>query len=233
MNTQEELIEWLRDAYAMEKAMEIALKKQMDSDDTLQPLRDLFEVHYVETQRHAAAVEGCLKSLGSNTSALKTTFAEAIETMKSISSAFARDSGVKSMLASYAAEHFEIGCYLALIAGARNLDLPDVAKACEEILADEQRMADWLEANVPQAVTSYLKESATSDKATDKAGAKADPAPSPHRHVADVDTPIEAGADDDPAEALRQEREQQAAAEEEAERARLQVAQAAMPVMIR
>lgn len=229
MNTQEELIEWLRDAYAMEKAMEIALKKQMDSDDTLQPLRDLFEVHYVETQRHAAAVEGCLKSLGSNTSALKTTFAEAIETMKSISSAFARDSGVKSMLASYAAEHFEIGCYLALIAGARNLDLPDIAKACEEILADEQRMADWLEANVPQAVTSYLKESATATAGVDKATAAA-----PQRHVADVDTPIEAGADDDPAEALRQEREQEAAAQEEsAEKARLQAAQATMPVMMR
>lgn len=231
MNTQEELIEWLRDAYAMEKAMEIALKKQMDSDDTLQPLRDLFEVHYVETQRHAAAVEGCLKSLGSNTSALKTTFAEAIETMKSISSSFARDSGVKSMLASYAAEHFEIGCYLALIAGARNLGLPDIAKTCEEILADEQRMADWLEANVPQAVTSYLKESAITDGEKGEPSVRADPAPPPHRHVADVDTPIEAGADDDPAEALRQEREQQAAVEEE--KARLQVAQAAVPVMVR
>lgn len=230
MNTQEELIEWLRDAYAMEKAMEIALKKQIDSDDTLQPLRDLFEVHYVETQRHAAAVEGCLKSLGSNTSALKTTFAEAIETMKSIGTSFARDSGVKAMLASYAAEHFEIGCYLALIAGARNLNLPDIATACEEILADEQRMADWLEANVPLAVTSYLKESATEDDAAEKVAA---PPPQPHRHVADVDTPVEAGSDDDPAEALRQEREQEAAAREAAERTRFQVAQAAMPVMVR
>ncbi|MGV3662313.1 MAG: DUF892 family protein [Prosthecobacter sp.] len=228
MNTQEELIEWLRDAYAMEKAMEIALKKQMDSDDTLQPLRDLFEVHYVETQGHAAAVEGCLKTLGSNTSALKTTFAEAIETMKSISSSFAKDSGVKSMLASYAAEHFEIGCYLALIAGARNLDLPDIARTCEEILADEQRMADWLEANVPQAVTSYLKESAT-----EEGEKKAEAAPTPTRHVAPIDTPIEAGADDDPAEALRQEREQAAAVEDATEKARLQVTQAAMPVMIR
>lgn len=230
MNTQEELIEWLRDTYAMEKAMEIALKKQIDSDDTLQPLRDLFEVHYVETQQHAAAVEGCLKSLGSSTSALKTTFAEAIETMKSISSTFAKDSGVKSMLASYAAEHFEIGCYLALIAGARNLNLPDIAKACEEILADEQRMADWLEANVPQAVTSYLKESAAED------GEKAPPAataPMPTRHVADIDTPVEAGADDDPAEALRQEREQAAEVEDAAEKARLQAAQASMPVLLR
>jgi len=229
MNTQEELIEWLRDAYAMEKAMEIALKKQMDSDDTLQPLRDLFEVHHAETRRHAQEVEACLKSLGSNTSALKTTFAEAIETMKGVGASFTKDTGVKSMLASYAAEHFEIGCYLALIAGARNLGRPDIAQICEGILADEKRMAAWLEANVPNAVTSYLKEeSAIAD------GERA-PASPPARHVADIDTPIEAGADDDPAEALRQEHEQRrvTSGEDPAEKARLQVAQAALPVMMR
>lgn len=222
MNTQDELIEWLRDAYAMEKAMEIALKKQIDSDDTLQPLREQFETHYIETQQHAAAVESCLKSLGSNTSALKTTFAEAIETMKGIGASFVKDTGVKAMLASYAAEHFEIGCYLALAAGARNLGMPDIAKVCEDILADEKRMAGWLETNVPNAVTSYLKETAPEDL-------KAVAPPAPQRHVAEIDTPIEAGADDDPAEALRQDNDD----ETSSERSRLAVAQAAMPVLIR
>lgn len=221
MNTKDELIEWLRDAYAMEKAMEIALKKQMDSDDTLQPLRDLFEVHYTETQNHASAVEGCLKSLGSNTSTLKTTFAEAIETMKSIGASFTKDAGVKAMLASYAAEHFEIGCYLALAAGARNLGMPDIAATCEKILADEKRMADWLEANVTNAVTSYLKE-------VDPA-AQLPSAPPPKRHVEDIDTPVEAGADDDPAEALRTGEPTAAEAEFE-DKPRLQ---AGLPVLIR
>lgn len=221
MNTQDELIDWLRDAYAMEKAMEIALKNQMDSDETLQPLRDLFEIHHAETQRHALAVEGCLKSLGSNTSTVKTTVAAAIETLKSLGSSFAKDAGVKAMLASYAAEHFEIGCYLALAAGARNLGMPDIAKTCDEILADEKRMADWLEANITNAVTSYLKD-------VEPEGAEA-PAVPPVRHVADIDTPIEAGADDDPAEALRQERQEEHAQEE----SRLEAAQAHMPVLIR
>lgn len=221
MNTKDELIEWLRDAYAMEKAMEIALKKQMDSDETLQPLRDLFEIHHAETQNHAQAVEGCLKSLDSNTSAVKTTFAEAIETMKSVGASFTRDAGVKAMLASYAAEHFEIGCYLALIAGARNLGLPDIAQTCEKILADEKRMADWLEANVTHAVTSYLKEASTESQS------RAAGAPAPRRHVEDIDTPVEAGADDDPADAFRSE-ESRAVAAPPAQRRQVNV-----PVVLR
>lgn len=230
MNTKDELIDWLRDAYAMEKAMEIALKNQMDSDDTLQPLRDLFETHLEETRLHAASVEACLASLGSQPSTVKTSLAEAIETVKGLGSAFAKDTGVKAMLASYAAEHFEIGCYLALISGARNLGLEDIARRCEQILADEQRMADWLQANISRAVTSYLKEVdpaddnpesptqaiASSEKNQDEEAFRAatqapvEQPPPPTREVEDIDTPVEAGADDDPAERLRETREEEA-----------------------
>lgn len=200
MNTKDELIEWLCDAYAMEKALEISLKKQIDSDDTLQPLREQFESHYVETQRHAGAVEAALKSLDATPSLLKTTFAQSLETMKSIGSSFAKDAGVKAMLAAYASEHFEIGCYVALAAGARNLDMPEIEKMCDEILVDEKRMADWLEINLPNAVSSYLREADDDEVKDSTAAPHVSP---PTRRVADIDTPIEAGADDDPAEALR------------------------------
>lgn len=194
MNTKDELIEWLRDAYAMEKALELSLKNQIDSDDTLQPLREQYETHYVETQMHASAVEGCLKSLGAAPSALKTTFAQTLEAMKNIGPSFAKDAGVKAMLAAYASEHFEIGCYIALAAGARNLDMPDIAKVCDDILVDEKRMAEWLQRNLPNAVTSYLREAEATE-------AFRPPAQPTHR-VAPIDTPIEAGADDDPADAF-------------------------------
>ncbi len=198
MNTKDELIDWLCDAYAMEKAQEMSLKNQIESDDTLQPLRDQLEVHYVETQQHAGAVEACLKSLGASTSILKTALAETVETVKNLSSSFARDSGVKAMLASYATEHFEIGCYVALAAGARNLDMPEVAATCEKILVDEKRMADWLEANLPNAVTSYLREAGPGDGEEMAPGlgsttaSSATGASRPTVHVEDIDMPIEA-----------------------------------------
>jgi ferritin-like metal-binding protein YciE len=194
MNTKNELIEWLRDAYAMEKAMEMTLKKQMERDDILEPLRDQFETHHAETQLHAELVESCLRQVGANISTLKTTLAEAVEMLKNAGASFARDAHVKEVLAAYSAEHFEIGCYTALIAGAQRLGFTDVASVCEDILADEKRMADWLEANLPQAVTSYLQEPASDD-------ASAPPSP-PRQRVEDIDTPVEAGSDDDPAEAL-------------------------------
>lgn len=194
MNTKDELIEWLRDAYAMEKAMEMTLKKQMESDDVLEPLRDQFEAHHAETQLHAGLVESCLRQIGGNVSAVKTTLAETVELLKSIGTSFARDAHVKEVLAAYAAEHFEIGCYTALGAGARQLGFTDIAYTCETILAEEKRMAAWLETNLPQAVISYLQEPAS-------LSADAHP-PAPRQHVEDIDTPVEAGSDDDPSEAL-------------------------------
>lgn len=157
MTTKDELIDWLRDAYAMEKAMLITLGKQIDSEDTLPPLRAELKVHRVQTQRHARLMEECLHKLGGDVSMLKTTFAETIEGMKSMGASFARDAGVKTMLAAHAAEHFEIGCYIALAAGARNLGMTDIAMICEEVLTEERHMAAWLEQNLQHAVTSYLR----------------------------------------------------------------------------
>jgi len=55
---------------------------------------------------------------------------QVVETMKGISASFARDAGVKALLASYSAEHVEMGCYLALASGARNLGMAVIATTC-------------------------------------------------------------------------------------------------------
>ncbi len=156
MKTKDELIEWLRDAYAMEKAMELSLKKQSDSQGVSMLMREQAALHLAETQRHAEAVEACLKKLGSEVSTLKTAMAKGMEIMKGASTAFAGDHRVKDLLAMCAAEHFEIACYMALRAGAQRAGLFDVVDLCTKILKDEQRMAEWLEGNLPQVVMTYL-----------------------------------------------------------------------------
>jgi len=158
MKTKDELVEWLRDAYAMEKAMEISLKKQMETQGVSVLLREQLAFHLTETQHHAEAVAACLKKLGSEVSTLKTAMAKGLEIMKGASTAFAGDHRVKDLLGMCAAEHFEIACYTALRAGAQRFGHTDIVDTCNEILRDEQRMADWLEGNLPQVVMSYLDE---------------------------------------------------------------------------
>ena len=162
MKTKEELIEWLRDAYAMEKAMELALKKQVENQTVAMLVREQAAKHLSETQHHAEMVGACLKKLGSETSTLKTAMAKGLEIMKGASTAFAGDHRVKDLLGMCATEHFEIACYTALRAGAARFGIYDIVETCGRILKDEQRMADWLEANLPHVVTSYLEDSSGS-----------------------------------------------------------------------
>lgn len=158
MKTKDELIEWLRDAYAMEKAMELTLKKQVDNQSLSMLFREQSALHLRETQQHAKAVAECLKRLGSETSTLKTAMAQGMEIMKGVGTAFAGDHRVKDLLGMCATEHFEIACYTALRAGAARFGIFEIVETCNKIIKDEQRMADWLEANLPHVVMTYLGE---------------------------------------------------------------------------
>lgn len=158
MSTKEEIIDWLRDAYAMERGLEIKLNKQAQNEELHAELRAQARHHLEETKRHAALVGECLKVLGTDTSLIKTGGWLAMETLKDAGTNFARDERVKDLLAAYASEHFEIACYRALSVAARQAGMPQIAAACDEIIPDEERMARWIIDNLPTVVSGYLSE---------------------------------------------------------------------------
>jgi ferritin-like metal-binding protein YciE len=158
MKTKEELIEWLQDAYAMESAMLLALKKQIDSEKVSQRMREQASIHYVETEGHAKAVQDCLKKLGTDTSLPKRILAEGLEALKGTATMFAKDERIKDAIAAYASEHFEIACYTALRTGALKLGMPQVVGMCNAIILEEEKMAGWLQKHLPAVVGDYLYE---------------------------------------------------------------------------
>lgn len=158
MNAKDELIDWLRDAYAMERAIEMALGKQIDNVKVSQEMREQASIHFTETQGHAQAVHDCLHKLGADVSTLKNIAAQGLEFTKSAMSMFARDERVKDAIAAYASEHFEIACYTALKTAAQKLGSADVASMCDAILKEEMAMAEWLGTNLPSVVHGYLSE---------------------------------------------------------------------------
>lgn len=159
MKNREQLIEWLRDAYAMEKGMEVALGKLIERDDISRLFKTQAAVHLVETHGHAMDVEHCLQHLGADVSLFKTMVAQSLEVARGFTTVFARDERVKHALAAYTMEHFEIACYRALKAGAEALNEPAVVKLCDAILAEETAMAGWLSDHLPDVVLGYLRES--------------------------------------------------------------------------
>jgi ferritin-like metal-binding protein YciE len=157
---REQIVDWLRDAYAMERGLETALEKQKNNEDLSRPVRDRAATHLEETRRHAEDVRAALQSLDADTSGLKTGTGVAIQATKGMATKFARDEQVKDLLDAYAMEHFEIACYTALAAAAQQAGLSQVAETCHRIIQDEERMASTLKKALPSEVVSYLFEAA-------------------------------------------------------------------------
>jgi ferritin-like metal-binding protein YciE len=158
MTAKKEIIDWLRDAYAMERGLEVTLKRISESDDHSALIRSGAARHLEETRAHAAVVESLLKSLGSDVSNVKAGLGMAAETVKGVGTRMARDEQVKDVLASYAMEHFEIACYTALAAGADTAGLPEISDACWRIIAQEQAMAKSLFDALPGVVGQYVSQ---------------------------------------------------------------------------
>jgi ferritin-like metal-binding protein YciE len=156
MDAREEVVDWLRDAYAMERGLEITLKKISQSEKQPGACRTAATIHLEETRQHAATVASLLRSLGSDTSTIRTGVGLATELVKGLGTAMAGDEQIKDLLASYAMEHFEIGCYRALETAAEAAGLPDVAMACAEIVSDEENMAQIVSDALPDAVLQFL-----------------------------------------------------------------------------
>ena len=157
MSVQDEIVRWLRDAYAMERGMEVTLKKVAESDRHALECRNLAAAHLEETRQHAQTIERLLKSLGSDTSTIKMGAAMMTETIKGLGTAMSQDEEIKDLLASYAMEHFEIACYRALVAAAELAGFAEIADACEQIISDEENMAEGFTDALPRAVQDHLR----------------------------------------------------------------------------
>ena len=153
---KETLISWLNDAYSMEKGLVQVLENHAkDAKDHPEAFRKISE-HLEATRRHADMVEQCIARLGGSTSSVKTAMGTVAGFFQGRSTGAAPDELVKNALSDYAAEHFEIACYRALIVAARALGVNDVVQICEQILRDEEDMARWLESSLPATVQEYL-----------------------------------------------------------------------------
>ena len=154
---RENLCDWLRDAHAMEMQAETMLKGQASRLEHYPEVKARVEQHITETQRQAREVEGCLKSLGEDTSSLKDTGGKAMALMQAMGGIVMSDEVIKGAIASYAFEHMEIASYTVLVAAAESAGETEIAHACERILQEEKAMATWLAEHTPAVVQQYLQ----------------------------------------------------------------------------
>jgi ferritin-like metal-binding protein YciE len=156
-SARENLVDWLRDAHAMEKQAETMLEAQASRIERYPDVKLRIEQHLDETKGQAARVEDCLRMLNASTSSMKDIGGQMTAMMQGLGGMFAGDEIVKGAMASYAFEHFEISAYKSLVAAAEACGETRVADECRRILVEEEAMASWLSDHLPEVTTTYLE----------------------------------------------------------------------------
>jgi ferritin-like metal-binding protein YciE len=153
---REWLLQWLRDAHAMEEQAETMLNGQLSRLESYPELSDRIKMHLEETKGQAARLKTCLDGIGEGSSSLKDAGAKLMAMGQSISGVFAGDEVMKGSLASYTFEHMEIASYSVLIAAANALGESEIARVCEQNLREEEAMAEWLKNHIADTTEQFL-----------------------------------------------------------------------------
>lgn len=151
-----QLITWLNDAYSMEQALEEVLERHAKDAEGHAEVHERVTRHIEETRRQAETVKGCIEQLGGSVSGSKSAFAKFFGAGQGMMNKPLQDTMVKNAIADYAAEHFEIASYRALITAAEQLGETDIVNRLRQILQQEEDMAGFLERHLSGTVQEQL-----------------------------------------------------------------------------
>jgi ferritin-like metal-binding protein YciE len=174
MSTRDEkLIQYLNEAYGKEKELETALQAHI-SMTTRPPYKKRLQQHLKETKAHARGVERRIKQLGGSTeSNVPAPVAEAASTAQGVASKAVsaakgplhalRGTGesekmLKNAKTEFSEEHEEIAMYAGIEALAEAVGDRDTAKLARGIRREEERMANFLEKQIPTLAKSVARE---------------------------------------------------------------------------
>lgn len=161
---QENLLDWLRDAHAMEQQAEKMLKAQSERLEHYPQLKARIDRHIEETLGQQQLIDQCLARLGGSSSTLKDMSGKLMAFGQAVGGSLMSDEVIKGAMAGYVFENMEIASYTALIAAAKEAGDSETQAACEKILPQEIAMAEWLLEHLPELTQAFLRRSADPDK---------------------------------------------------------------------
>jgi ferritin-like metal-binding protein YciE len=155
-DARREMITGLRNAHGLEQQAIEMLERNADRLEHYPQLRARVVQHLEESRQQQALVAQALQDLGESPSTIKDTAMGLVQNVQMMVHAAASDEVLKNSFAGYAFEHFEIAAYRALIVMARAAGEQRVEQVAEQILRQEEEMANWLDQHLPEVVSQYL-----------------------------------------------------------------------------
>jgi ferritin-like metal-binding protein YciE len=161
--TQENLLDWLRDAHAMEQQAEKMLKAQSERLEHYPALKARIDQHIQETLGQQQLLDQCLSRYDARSSTLKDLTGKLMAFGQGIGGMIMSDEVVKGAMSGYVFENIEIAMYTVLIAAAKAAGDAQTQAACEQILPQEEAMAQWLKDHLPEITQAFLERSTDPD----------------------------------------------------------------------
>jgi ferritin-like metal-binding protein YciE len=154
----EQLIKHLDEAHAMEQNVLRMLDGMISTTDDPMILQEL-EHHKIETEGHAQRMKSRLEAHGGAPSTVKQLGGIAAALAKMPLDMVRGEKAGRNARDGFATEHMEIASYELLKRIARRADDHETVTACDEIIAQEQAMADTIAANWDKFAELSLRES--------------------------------------------------------------------------
>jgi ferritin-like metal-binding protein YciE len=173
------LVQYLNEAYGKEKELETALEAHISM--TTKPLyKKRLKQHLKETKGHARSVERRIKQLGGETQGLPATVTAAAS--KAVSAAkgplhMLRGTGeaekmLKNAKTEYSNEFEEIATYTSIETLAGEVGDKETARLARGIRREEERMAKFLEGQIPVLTRSVAREEIPAKERRTNGGAR-------------------------------------------------------------
>lgn len=161
--SQAKLVQYLTEANGKEKELETALAAHIEIA-TRPAYKKRLRKHLKETKQHAKQTERRLKQLGGDVSILAKAgglasrgVAAAKGPLHTVRGTGEEELQLKNAKTEYSEEHEEIATYLAIEILATEVGDTDTAKLAKSIRRDEERMASFLEKQIPVLTKAVAK----------------------------------------------------------------------------
>jgi ferritin-like metal-binding protein YciE len=154
------LVAGLRNAHGMEVQARELMQRQCERLGEYPQVQARLRQHLAETIQQLHRLDKCLDACGETASAIKDALMSAFGNLTAMGYAAADDEILKNTFANEAFERYEIAAYKSLLALCAQAGLDGLQEPLRQSLAEEQRMAAWLDDHVEEVTLSYLAKKA-------------------------------------------------------------------------
>lgn len=154
--TRDIMIDWMRDAHAMERANVDNMETQISHLDHYPDLRDRYRVQADLSKQQQQKLSDSLQKMGAKTSAIKEAGTRFAGKLQAWGAGMSRDEVVKQAVSTLAFQNFEIANFRALASAAEREGEAEMKAMFEEMAREKEDMAQWLSGHIPDITQRYL-----------------------------------------------------------------------------